>query len=131
MTTPTSRVRAGDQDRERVAARLQEASGEGRLTLAETEERLATVYAATYLDELDGVTGDLPEPAPPKPPRFPLPLRVHAAVVAALSALSALLIVRFIASDAPFFWPAMPMFWLGVSLVIHAAVRNRRRLVTY
>ncbi|GAB3579271.1 DUF1707 domain-containing protein [Amycolatopsis endophytica] len=128
MNAPTNRVRAGDQDRDRVAVRLQQASGEGRLTLAETEERLATVYAATYLDELDGVTGDLPEPAPPKPPRFPVPLRVHAAVVAVLSAL---LIVRFAASDAPFFWPAMPMFWLGVSLVIHAAVRNRRRLVTY
>ncbi|MDQ0377452.1 DUF1707 SHOCT-like domain-containing protein [Amycolatopsis thermophila] len=128
MNAPTNRIRAGDQDRERVAARLQQASGEGRLTLAETEDRLAAVYAATYVDELSGLTRDLPEPAPPRAPRFPVPLRVHAAVVAVLSAL---LIARFVASGAPFFWPAAPMFWLGVSLVLHAVVRARGRLVPY
>ncbi|OXM73833.1 MULTISPECIES: DUF1707 SHOCT-like domain-containing protein [Amycolatopsis] len=128
MTTPSTRIRAGDQDRERVATRLQEASGEGRLTLGEAEERLAAAYAATYVDELTALTRDLPEPTPPRPPRFPRPLRVHAAVVAVLSAL---LVVRFAVSDAEFFWPVFPVFWLGVSLLAHAAVRGRGRVVPY
>jgi len=128
MNAPTDRTRAGDQDRERVAARLHQASGEGRLTLAETDERLAAVYAATYLDELTPLTRDLPAPAPPPPPRFPAPLRVHTIVVAVLSLL---LITRFAVSDAPFFFPAVPMFWMGVSLLIHASVRARRRAVPY
>ncbi|UQS22469.1 DUF1707 domain-containing protein [Amycolatopsis thermalba] len=128
MTTPSTRIRAGDQDRERVATRLQEASGEGRLTLGEAEERLAAAYAATYVDELTALTRDLPEPTPPRPPRFPRPLQVHAAVVAVLSAL---LVVRFAVSDAEFFWPVFPVFWLGVSLLAHAAVRGRGRVVPY
>ncbi|WP_116102317.1 DUF1707 SHOCT-like domain-containing protein [Amycolatopsis thermalba] len=128
MTTPSTRIRAGDQDRERVATRLQEASGEGRLTLGEAEERLAAAYAATYVDELTALTRDLPEPTPPRPPRFPRPLRVHAAVGAVLSAL---LVVRFAVSDAEFFWPVFPVFWLGVSLLAHAAVRGRGRVVPY
>ncbi|GHE95902.1 hypothetical protein GCM10017786_30510 [Amycolatopsis deserti] len=128
MTTPSTRIRAGDQDRERVATRLQEASGEGRLTLGEAEDRLAAAYAATYVDELTALTRDLPEPAPPRGARFPVPLRVHAAIVAVLSAL---LIARFAVSDAEFFWPLFPMFWLGVSLLAHAAVRGRGRVVPY
>ncbi|NIH82591.1 DUF1707 SHOCT-like domain-containing protein [Amycolatopsis viridis] len=131
MNTPSKRIRAADQDRERVAARLQQAGGEGRLSLAETEDRMGAAYAATYLDELAELTQDLPRPAPAepaKPPRFPVPLRVHAAVVALLSVL---LVVRFVASGAPFFWPAVPLFWLGVSLLAHAAIRYRRRAVPY
>ncbi|MEU0466473.1 DUF1707 domain-containing protein [Amycolatopsis sp. NPDC006131] len=128
MDAPSNRIRAGDQDRERVATRLQEASGEGRLTLGEAEDRLAAAYAATYVDELSALTRDLPEPTPPRPSRFPVPLRVHAAVVAVLSAL---LVTRFAVSDAEFFWPAFPMFWLGVSLVAHAAARGRGRVVPY
>ncbi|HVW40289.1 MAG TPA: DUF1707 domain-containing protein [Amycolatopsis sp.] len=130
MTSPT-RLRASDADREHIASRIQQASTEGRLTLDETEQRLGAVYAAKYVDELREFVGDLPaEPPeqPPRPSRFPPPLRVHAALVALLSAL---LIARWVASGTPFFWPIMPMFWLGVSLVVHAAVRARRRVVQY
>jgi len=42
-------MRASDADRERVAKVLHEAMGEGRLTLAEVEERLQAVYAAKTL----------------------------------------------------------------------------------
>ncbi|NKQ58156.1 DUF1707 domain-containing protein [Amycolatopsis sp. K13G38] len=127
MTSPT-RLRASDADRERVAARIQEASTQGRLTLDETEQRLGDVYAAKYVDELDEFVSDLPAEPPPRAPRFPPPLRLHAALVVLLSAL---LIARWAVSGVPFFWPAMPMFWLGVSLVVHAGIRARRRVVQY
>ncbi|TNC28773.1 DUF1707 SHOCT-like domain-containing protein [Amycolatopsis alkalitolerans] len=127
MTTQ-SRIRASDAERERIATRIQQASSEGRLTLAETEQRLGEVYAATYVDELAGFVADLPaEPVPPR--RFaPPPLRVHAALVVLFSAL---LIAGWAASGVPFFWPIMPMFWLGLSLVVHAGVRYRRAVVPY
>jgi hypothetical protein len=60
------RIRTSDAERERVAARLRDAMGEGRLTLDEGEQRLIATYAATYRDELTGLTTDLPaaEPGP-------------------------------------------------------------------
>jgi hypothetical protein len=57
-------VRCSDAERERTGAKLHAAVGEGRLTMAEVEERLAKTYAARYRHELDGLTADLPEPAP-------------------------------------------------------------------
>jgi Domain of unknown function (DUF1707) len=63
------RVRASDAEREQVVSTLRDAMGEGRLTLAEGEERIAGVYAATYRDELPAFTADLPQPEPPRPGR--------------------------------------------------------------
>ena len=54
------KLRASDSDRERVAQVLHTALAEGRLTVAELEERLDTVYAAKTLGELEPVTLDLP-----------------------------------------------------------------------
>ena len=56
-------VRASDTEREATAARLHVALGEGRLDLAETEVRLAAVYAARHRSELPPLMADLPEPA--------------------------------------------------------------------
>jgi hypothetical protein len=69
-------VRASDTDRERVAAVVREAVGDGRLTLVEGDERLAGVYAAIHRHELAAYTRDLgtdtpaegPERAPGTPP---------------------------------------------------------------
>ncbi|WP_410656507.1 DUF1707 domain-containing protein [Amycolatopsis sp. lyj-112] len=120
-----SRLRAADTDRERVASLIQAAGGEGRLTLEEVEDRLSTVYATKYTDELDGLTSDLPRPAPKRRPvAFGHPaVRIHLAVAVALSVL---LIVRWTVSGVPFFWPAMPMFWLAVSVLAHARIRGAR-----
>lgn len=67
----TPEMRAGDADRERVARVLRDAAGDGRLTLAELDERLDAVYAAKTYAELEPVTRDLPAPgtaaAPPVP----------------------------------------------------------------
>jgi hypothetical protein len=60
-------MRAGDADRERVAHVLREAAGEGRLTLAELDERLDAVYAAKTYAELEPITRDLPAPGAAAP----------------------------------------------------------------
>ena len=61
----TTQMRASDQDREQVVERLNAAVGKGLLTLPEAEERIATAYAARYLDDLTPLTADLPDPTPP------------------------------------------------------------------
>lgn len=122
-----SRLRVSDVEREAVAARLREATGEGRLTLAEAEERQSAAYAARFRDDLPPLTADLPEPEPatsPRPDRRAGPLTdparrrliVHAVLVAVLAAL---LVARWALDPAPWFWPGWPLFWLGVSLVVH------------
>ncbi len=60
MTTENPRVRTSDAERERVAQVLREAVGEGRLTLEEGDERLATLYTTKFRDELDPLIADLP-----------------------------------------------------------------------
>ncbi|WP_275294572.1 DUF1707 domain-containing protein [Amycolatopsis sp. La24] len=57
-------VRCSDAEREQTTKALNNAAGEGRLSLAEVEERVTVVYAAQYRHELDAVVADLPAPAP-------------------------------------------------------------------
>ena len=52
-------IRASDADRERVAERVREAVGDGRLTMVEGDERLASAYAARLRRELEPVLADL------------------------------------------------------------------------
>jgi hypothetical protein len=55
-TPEPMRQRASDAEREDTVARLHHALGEGRLDLAETEERSVAAYAAQYRDEPDRPT---------------------------------------------------------------------------
>jgi hypothetical protein len=72
---PARDMRASDADRERVAEVLRRAAGEGRIELAELDERLAAVYAARTYGDLEPITRDLPAagdvPAPPSVPAVP------------------------------------------------------------
>ncbi|GAB3433819.1 DUF1707 SHOCT-like domain-containing protein [Actinophytocola sediminis] len=121
-------LRASDAERERVARLVSDAAGEGRLTLAEADERMNLIYATTYRHELAAFVADLPaEPVASATParRFagqPKRLRVHATIAAVLSVM---LIVRWVASGVPFFWPAGPMLLLWGSFFVHAAVLRR------
>jgi len=60
-------LRASDDDRERVADVLRQAAGEGRLTLAELQDRLEALYAAKTYGELEPVVSDLPSGRLPRP----------------------------------------------------------------
>lgn len=53
-------LRASDADRETVARRLSIALRDGRLDVAEFDERTAAAYAARTLAELDALSADLP-----------------------------------------------------------------------
>ena len=53
-------LRAGDSDRASVAEQLRAALNEGRLTLAEYDERLGQAYAARTYGELNALLTDLP-----------------------------------------------------------------------
>lgn len=61
ITTPQSSLRASDTDRESTVSRLHKALGDGFLDLDETDERVATAYAARYRGELEPLLADLPE----------------------------------------------------------------------
>jgi hypothetical protein len=140
-------IRASNADREAVAAHLSTALAEGRLTPQEAEERLAACHAAKYQRELATLTKDLPRPAPvarPAPARSPwltAPLIAHAGVASLLSVLlvAGWAVVPHVPQvidpgrhgggppfQADFFWPIFPIFWLVVSVLIHAAVRISR-----
>ena len=54
------RIRASDEDRDRVAAMLREHHAVGRLTVDEFNERLDKAYAATTMGDLDELLADLP-----------------------------------------------------------------------
>ncbi|MDL5155456.1 DUF1707 SHOCT-like domain-containing protein [Actinomycetospora termitidis] len=64
--TEQGAVRVSDLERERVAERLAAAHGEGRLTLAEYDERVRTAHGAVVRDDLAPLLADLPAvPGPP------------------------------------------------------------------
>lgn len=69
---PRDEMRASDRDREQVAERLRSAHAEGRLDLAEFDERVRQAWAARTYGELQPLTADLPatrpasRPAPPE-----------------------------------------------------------------
>lgn len=69
------RLRISDEERHRVAEILREAAGDGRIDLAELDERLEATYAARTYADLVPITHDLPAhrdqvapPAPASPP---------------------------------------------------------------
>jgi hypothetical protein len=68
--------RIGDRERRAVDDRLQRATGEGLLTLAEYDERSGQLWRARTRGELAAVTADLPpEPGPPPEPSVGRPAR--------------------------------------------------------
>ena len=72
QSAPPSPLRASDAEREATVAHLHQALAEGRLDLAETEERVTAAYAARHRDELPPLLADLPSsvPAPGDAPRW-------------------------------------------------------------
>ena len=73
---PATEKRIGDRERREVDTRLQQAHGDGVLTLTEYDERSAQCWAARTRSELDVLVRDLPDPTPdpmPEPARSPAP----------------------------------------------------------
>lgn len=73
-----SELRASDGDRERVAKVLHDAMAEGRLTVAELEQRLDQLYTARTFGELAPLVRDLPgQHSWPGPPLSPARVTAH------------------------------------------------------
>lgn len=122
MGGPEDSLRAGDADRQAVAERLRVAQDEGRLTLAEYDERLGRAYAATTFAQLRVLTADLPE-APARRERVPDRRRYWACGRIALVLVGIWLITSVATGHAVFFWPLFP---LGIwALVLTAGVFRR------
>ncbi len=60
---PEGQRRASHADRDAVVERLRVAAGDGRLTMAELEERVDAAFAARTYAELAPLTADLPDQA--------------------------------------------------------------------
>ena len=119
-----NRLRTSDSEREQVAEIVRAAMTEGRLTLAEGEERLGAVYAAKFRDELAPLTADLPgggRPALAETPQARAAtrrdLRRHAGFV---TAIALVLTGLWVLSGAHFFWPIIPLAFLFMGLFRHA-----------
>jgi hypothetical protein len=108
------RMRAGDQERQRVVEKLGKHFGEGRLTVEEFDDRVVRAHASVYLDELPALTADLPgdqEPHRPQTrPRMPVPRGVLVLLLAMLLAWS---IVAAVITGAP---PLFAVFLLFMFL---------------
>jgi len=118
-----ARLRTSDSEREQVAEILRAAMAEGRLSLEEGEERLGTVYAAKYRDELSPLTADLPDGGRGALARTPAArdatrrsVRRHAGFVAVVAVV---LTGVWALSGAHFFWPAIPLAFLVMGLMRH------------
>lgn len=144
---PEPHLRAGDTDREAVAAVLGTHMAAGRLTLAEYDERVAQAYAATTFGELARLTADLPapaatapgpapaapQPAPatrspavpvPAPPPLPLwgrhGLDQHswrAWLTTSVTVLVVYLLVSFTSGEFGYFWPVWVIGPWGAALL--------------
>lgn len=67
-------VRASDAEREAARQRLAEHMAQGRITMAEYDERSDALLNARTRGELDAPFRDLPVPVPVTPPPVPSPL---------------------------------------------------------
>ncbi|WP_328304971.1 DUF1707 SHOCT-like domain-containing protein [Actinomycetospora sp. NBC_00405] len=127
MVVVAGELRVADADRERVAARLGEAHAEGRLTLAEYDERVRAAHGAVVGSDLLPLTADLPAEAPVRSggavrPGAPSPIRAAVAVWAVVSVINLVIWVAVSVGTggvvAPWWiWVAGP--W-GVALAIGA-----------
>ncbi|MFC3741366.1 DUF1707 SHOCT-like domain-containing protein [Paractinoplanes deccanensis] len=68
-------MRAGDDDRRQIADTLKTALDEGRLDLAEYDERLQRAYAAKTYGDLDLLIADLPGSRPAQPAAVATPVK--------------------------------------------------------
>ena len=122
---PDPNLRAADSERAAVATTLGRAMADGRLTVAEYDERLAAAYASRTYGELATLTADLPgtgsSPAPTTAAHSPAPACGGGSPglgrpawgswgSTALIVLSIWAVTSVVAQEFLYFWP----FWVIV-----------------
>jgi hypothetical protein len=135
-------MRAADADRQAVADKLKKALDEGRLELAEYDERLQQAYAAKTYGDLEGLLDDIPDTLP-TPARTATPAphtatpapaarseRAGQLVKAWLGGFGGIFVVGTViwlvssigSGHLQYFWPV----WLLIPMVLGALGRWRR-----
>jgi hypothetical protein len=104
------RMRAGDKDRQRVVEQLGKHLGEGRLTVAEFDERVVRAHAAVHLDELPALTADLPRDVEPHHRQARPQLRAPAGVFVLLALLLSWSMVTAVVYGTPPFLLLLVLF---------------------
>lgn len=111
-------VRIADADRDAASARVREAFAEGRLTEAELETRLETIYNAQTVADLSPAFQGLPRPAAPP---VPMSQRASSSLSRVLPAISPFLFVCVLVtviwalSGADSFWPKWVYLGMGIA----------------
>ena len=117
-------LRAADADRDFALRLLDQARVEGRLTVAEAEERSARAAGARTLGELMPLVGDLmavaatgPNGRPDRAKRF---VRGGAMGWVGLALLfNAIWLMTSVTAGRPmYYWPMWPLFFIGLPLVM-------------
>ena len=116
--TPDPKIRASDQDRERVATLLREHHAAGRLTAEEFDERLDRAFAAKTMGDLDELLADLPAIDLYKLPDASLSRR-HGYIPGSTSHLGAIKAAHPPGRFSPG-WQAAWGSWLSITLVLIA-----------
>ena len=115
-------MRASDSERDGVVEALRGHAAEGRLNLAELEQRVASALQARTHEELDALTADLPRrPARARAARRKPELRAYLGVML-------MLLVIWAATGAGYFWPVWPMLGWGLPLLACSLGSRRHEL---
>jgi len=122
-------MRASDADRDTVRAVLADAFADGRLTAEECNERVSTLYSSRTLGEIPPLVADLVAPdgsssAPARLDRSELRSQgarkwrkeVEESFTAFLVPTVICTVIWLVATRG-FFWPAIPMLFLGLNLL--------------
>lgn len=118
-------MRASDADRERVAERLRQAAGEGRLLAHELEERIGRALRAQTYGELDATVSDLPSGPPAKRTRSRELVRAHPLATVAIAgavAVTVAVVVLVVVAWLLMAWGV----WLVLAMIFMASRRGGR-----
>lgn len=125
-------IRASDAERDRFVRELGRHLGDGRLDLAEYDERVAQVYRSPTREELQSVLTDLPasKPVPDKKSamrrsrsRFPIWQRIEGSAWLGVSTLVLVIwaAISLGAGTFTYFWPIWVIGPWGAVLALRAA----------
>jgi uncharacterized protein DUF1707 len=123
---PTELLRVGDAERQQAVSALGEHFAAGRLDQDEYDTRVQAAYASRTRVDLQGLFGDLPEPAPFRPlpaPGFQAgrvarerPPRRRGPALAGVPVLPVLIVLAIVASALARFpiFPIVLFLWFGL-----------------
>jgi Domain of unknown function (DUF1707) len=120
-----AKLRVSDADRERAAERLRTGHADGRLDLAEFQERLDRCYDSKTVGELAELVSDLPRPQEPR--RRRLLAWARPSYVPRLVPLLIALLVLSAATGHHVFWLWVPLMFLFWRMSWWPRRRRRRR----